>query len=147
MFRSIVLCAAVLLHPQTTGESEEAKSSRKAIEGVLTSQVDAWDKGDLVAFMAGYARSNDLTFYSGDTILKGWDATLERYQKKYQGQGNEMGKLTFRDLDIQLLSADSAVVRGRWELKRTNDSPHGLFTLIVRKTAEGWRIVHDHTSN
>jgi uncharacterized protein YbdZ (MbtH family) len=25
-------------------------------------------------------------------------------------------------------------------------TPHGLFTLIVRRLPEGWRIVHDHTS-
>ena len=35
---------------------------------------------------------------------------------------------------------------GRWELKRASDSPHGRFTLILRKTPDGWRIVHDHTS-
>jgi hypothetical protein len=25
--------------------------------------------------------------------------------------------------------------------------PSGLFTLILRKLPEGWRIVHDHTSS
>jgi ketosteroid isomerase-like protein len=24
--------------------------------------------------------------------------------------------------------------------------PHGLFTLIIKNTPDGWRIVHDHTS-
>jgi uncharacterized protein (TIGR02246 family) len=142
----IAVCLAALVSVQTGGESADAKASRAAIATVLANQVEAWNKGDLPGFMAGYLRSGDLTFYSGDTILKGWDATLQRYQKKYQGEGNEMGKLAFKDLDIQLLSPDSAVVRGRWELKRTKDNPHGLFTLILRKTPEGWRIIHDHTS-
>src|SRR5260370_35909581 len=57
-----------------------------------------------------------------------------------------MGLLTFSDLEIMPLDSDSAVVLGHWKLKRTQDRPHGRFTLIFRKTADGWRIVHDHTS-
>jgi ketosteroid isomerase-like protein len=45
-----------------------------------------------------------------------------------------------------MLSPDAAVVVGRWQLKRTNDEPHGRFTLIFKRLPEGWRIVHDHTS-
>ena len=57
-----------------------------------------------------------------------------------------MGRLRFSDLEITLLSADTAVVLGRWELKRANDHPHGRFTLLFRHFPDGWRIVHDHTS-
>jgi ketosteroid isomerase-like protein len=53
---------------------------------------------------------------------------------------------SFSDLEIARLSGDAAVVLGRWKLKRANDEPHGRFTLILRLTSEGWRIVHDHTS-
>jgi ketosteroid isomerase-like protein len=58
----------------------------------------------------------------------------------------KMGKLAFSDLEITLLSSDSAVASGRWTLKRANDQPHGRFTLILKRLPEGWRIVHDHTS-
>jgi beta-aspartyl-peptidase (threonine type) len=57
-----------------------------------------------------------------------------------------MGLLTFFDLEITSLGPDAGVVLGRWKLKRAQDQPHGRFTLIFRKTADGWRIVHDHTS-
>ena len=57
-----------------------------------------------------------------------------------------MGTLAFSDLEITLLSSDSAVASGRWTLKRANDQPHGRFTLILKRLPEGWRIVHDHTS-
>ena len=144
MFSCKPLCTCLLLAALPGGDAAEAK---KAIQKVLDDQVAAWNRGDLKGFMAGYQRSNETTFYSGNTALKGWDAVLERYQKKYQGEGKEMGKVTFRDIDIQVLSADSAVVRGRWELKLANEMPGGLFTLVFRKTAEGWRIIHDHTSN
>ena len=50
------------------------------------------------------------------------------------------------ELDIDVLSADAAVVRGRWHLKMTKEEPNGLFTLIFKRFPDGWRIVHDHTS-
>jgi beta-aspartyl-peptidase (threonine type) len=118
----------------------------KAIREVLDAQVVAWNKGDLDGFMKGYWQSEKLTFFSGATRTSGWKATLERYQKKYKADGKEMGKLTFRDLEIEELSADAAVVKGRFELDLGKDKPTGLFTLIFKKTPDGWRIVHDHTS-
>jgi ketosteroid isomerase-like protein len=50
-------------------------------------------------------------------------------------------------LEITPLGKDAAVVAGRWHLQRAKDEPHGRFTLVFRKTKEGWKIVHDHTSS
>jgi beta-aspartyl-peptidase (threonine type) len=71
---------------------------------------------------------------------------LERYRKRYQAEGREMGKLAFSELDIEMLGPDSALVRGRWQLVTSAETLGGLFTLIVKKLPDGWRIVHDHTS-
>src|SRR5437867_1828658 len=121
-------------------------SEKKAIHQVLDDQAAAWNKGDLRGFMAGYWDSAELSFFSGNSKTKGWQATLERYQKKYQGEGKEMGKLSFSELDIDVLAPDAAVVRGRFQLVTSKDKPTGLFTLLLKKLPEGWRIVHDHTS-
>jgi beta-aspartyl-peptidase (threonine type) len=123
------------------------EDARKAIQNVLDAQVAAWNKGNLEGFMAGYWKSPELSFYSGKNRTRGWQQTLDRYRKRYQGEGKEMGKLAFSDITIDLLSAENALVRGRWQLTLKNDRPEGLFTLIVRKTPQGWRIVHDHTSS
>ena len=126
---------------------DDASASKTAIQQLLDEQASAWNKGDLAGFMAGYWHSLELTFSSGKDKTRGWDATFERYKKRYQGEGREMGKLTFSELDIHVLSGDSAYVRGNWQLVLSKDKPGGLFTLILRKLPEGWRIVHDHTSN
>lgn len=118
-----------------------------AIQRVLDDQTAAWNKGDLEGFMAGYWRSPELTFYSGATVTKGWQGTLERYKTRYQGEGKEMGKVTFSDVRIDVLGPDSAIVRGKWGLVKKDEKLGGLFTLVCRKLPEGWRIVHDHTSN
>jgi beta-aspartyl-peptidase (threonine type) len=122
-------------------------TAEQAIRQVLDAQVAAWNQGDLQGFMAGYWSSPELSFFSGSQRTRGWQATLDRYVDRYQSKGQEMGQLTFRELDIELLGPDSALVRGRWQLKRSKDSPGGLFTLIFKRLPEGWRIVHDHTSS
>ena len=123
------------------------ESPEQAIRRVLDDQVKAWNRGDLEGFMAGYWKSPELTFSSGGDQTKGWQATFDRYRKRYQTGGAEMGTLSFSGLVIDLLGPDSAFVRGRWQLVRSKDRPGGIFTLIVRRFPEGWRIVHDHTSN
>jgi beta-aspartyl-peptidase (threonine type) len=115
---------------------------------VLDAQVDAWNRGDLAAFMDGYWRSGELTFFSGDQVTRGWQATFDRYRKKYQSGGAEMGKLVFTDLTVDPAGPDAAIVRGRWKLTlKDGKTPNGLFTLLMRRIDGKWRIVHDHTSS
>ncbi len=95
--------------------------------------------------MNGYARGDATEFLGGDTITRGWQTVRDRYAKKYDSR-EKMGTLTFSEIEVQTISADAALVIGRWALQRNEDEPHGRFTLIFRKLPEGWRIVHDHTS-
>ena len=139
----LLLLAAASLAPAGVPRPDETK----AIRGVLEAQVVAWNKGDLEGFMAGYWKSPELSFFSGKTKTQGWQATLDRYRKRYQAEGKEMGKLAFSELQVEQLGADHALVKGRWQLTLKDGTPGGLFTLIVRKRPEGWRIVHDHTSS
>ena len=113
---------------------------------MLSTQVAAWNRGDIEAFMDGYARTDSLRFASRASVYRGWSAALERYQTTYPDRA-AMGTLAFSHLDIQVLAPQSALVFGRWQLTRANDTPNGLFTLLVERRADGWRIVHDHTSS
>jgi ketosteroid isomerase-like protein len=142
---SLLIVCLVSSFAQSAQEDPNQKAD--AIRKVMNAQVAAWNKGDLEGYMDGYWCSPDLEFYSGTTITKGWDATLERYKKRYQQGGNEMGKLDFSELAIHTNPSDIAWVTGKWHLKMKDGSDRGgLFTLIFRKTPTGWKITHDHTS-
>jgi ketosteroid isomerase-like protein len=122
-------------------------NDKKAIERVLRTQQEAWNRHDLEGFMAGYWNSPDLTFFSGGKEQLGWQATIDRYLKTYGSLGREMGKLEFSDLRVDVLDQQAGYVRGEWKLTMSDGkTPHGLFTLVFRKFPEGWKIVHDHTS-
>jgi ketosteroid isomerase-like protein len=148
IFRTIAVFSFVLalIAQSCAAQSAAASSPEAAIRKVLNSQVDAWNRHDLEAFMAGYWNSPDLTFFSGATETHGWQPTLERYRKKYQAPGAEMGRLEFQDLQLEMLGTKAGFVRGKFRLTLSNgQQPHGLFTLVVREFPEGWRIIHDHS--
>ena len=131
--------------PVAPPDNTAGDSASVEIRKVLDGQQAAWNRGDLEGFMNGYARSDKTNFVSGDKVTRGWQTVLDGYRTKYSNRAL-MGTLAFSDLEITALGPDSAVVLGRWELKRAKDNPHGIFTLIFRRTADGWRIVQDHTS-
>src|SRR5260370_32143132 len=139
--------------PQTSqkqGEEAVEQFCAEAEEGIkhtLVSQIEAWNQGHLEGFMQGYWRLPELTFFSGGTVTKGWEPTLQRYRQRYQGQGKEMGQLDFQDLNIDLVGRKAAVVTGKWRLTLSNGTtPHGLFTLIVKRMPAGWENVDAPTT-
>jgi ketosteroid isomerase-like protein len=154
MRKKAILCILVVLSLLATIASSQEPSpndrpndSKVAVEQVLRTQQEAWNHHDLDGFMAGYWKSADLTFFSGAKQTSGWQGTLDRYRAKYSGPGNEMGKLEFSDLRIEILGPNAAFVRGAWHLTMSDGkTPHGIFTLVFRRFPDGWKIVHDHTS-
>jgi uncharacterized protein (TIGR02246 family) len=139
-----IICS-ILMAPFVCAGAEQSSNSAAEIQSVLSAQQDAWNRGDIDAFMNGYARSASTVFISEDEVRRGWETVRDRYRVKYSDRA-KMGALSFSDIEVMMLSPDAAVVLGRWRLKRANDEPHGRFTLIFKRLPEGWRIVHDHTS-
>ena len=144
LFAFVVVAALVSSASVWAAETENNTASE--IQRVLSAQQDAWNRGDIDRFMNGYWRSEKTVFVSGDEVTRGWQKVLDRYKAKYSDSA-KMGRLTFSEIEITSLSNDSAVAHGSWKLKRTNDEPHGRFTLIFRHFPDGWKIVHDHTSS
>jgi uncharacterized protein (TIGR02246 family) len=122
-----------------------AAPQENAVRQVLDEQVAAWNQGDLARFVRTYDES---AIVAGAQPTRGRAEILARYRKRYASR-DRMGTLSFSDLEIQLLSADYASVLGRWHLARTTaagGATGGIFTLLVRRTKDGWKIVLDHTS-
>ncbi|HBB87465.1 MAG TPA: DUF4440 domain-containing protein [Blastocatellia bacterium] len=143
----ILIAASLLLLlgvASTFGQTRAAKDAN-AIRAVLDMQVAAWNRGDIEGFMNGYERSEKTVFVGGDNVTRGWQTVLDRYKRNYDTR-EKMGTLTFSDLEITPLGNDNALVLMRWHLQRTKDEPHGRSTLIMRRTKQGWKIVHDHSS-
>ncbi|EGM68115.1 YybH family protein [Shewanella sp. HN-41] len=116
------------------------------IAQMLKGQEDAWNRGDLDAYMQGYWKSGQLRFVSNGKFRYGWDETLAAYKKNYPNKA-ALGELKFTIAEIKMLSNYAAMVVGRWDLHRQKDAPTGVFTLLVEKIDDRWVITMDHSSD
>jgi uncharacterized protein (TIGR02246 family) len=144
----LALAALLLLLPsaQTFAVAQTAAESA-GIVAVIEKSADDWNRGDLEAFVQCYEQSPETTFV-GTEVSRGTAEVLSRYQRAYPDP-QRMGKTTFSELQARPLTAELAIVTGRFHLQRDAQSggdKSGLFTLVMRKGADGWRIIHDHTS-
>ena len=147
-----IFTAHAAAHEAQTSTSKE--SDEAAIKITLTAQIEAWNRGDVASFMQSYEDSPETTFIGTTSIRKGFQTILARYKENYSTR-EQMGTLTFKDLDIRLLPSASgrveyAVVTGHFHLERsakgaaTKDD--GIFSLVWHKSKGQWKIVLDHTS-
>ncbi len=141
----LAACCCAGCRPAAPPAAFDQAADEAAIRAVLQQQQDAWNRGDVDAFMDGYARTDSLRFASGGAVQQGWQATLERYHRAYPDRA-AMGTLSFELRQVRVLSPRWAFVFGAYALERADDRPTGLFTLLFEKRPEGWRVVHDHTS-
>ena len=117
------------------------------MKAVLARQQEAWNCGDIRAFMQEYLNSPELALV-GKQVTCGYDATLERYLKAYPTPA-AMGRLTFSDVEVHALGKTHAWVMGRFHLERTAEgggNAGGRYTLIFTRTKQGWKMALDHTS-
>lgn len=130
-----------------------ATDDAAAIRQVLADQQAAWNRGDVETFMHGYKDAPDTTFVGG-SVRKGYQAILASYRKHYANNA-QMGRLTFSDVDVRMLPCAQgevryAVVTGRFHLDRSEHGEaaqdDGVYSLLWEKTAQGWKIILDHSS-
>lgn len=151
------LCIASLLLSATlsTAAVAQANSSTMAVMPqaqldvvkVLLAQERAWNDGKIDEFLSGYAKSPQTTFI-GESVQHGSDTLAQRYHNTYPNR-DTMGTLAFSDLDPRLLDDRFAVITGRYHLERSRKgggNADGVFSLVLEKMADGWKIILDHTS-
>lgn len=121
------------------------QSDAANIRRIMQSSEDAWNHGDINAFMQGYWKSDSVMFIGNAGIVYGWQQTLERYKKAYP-TGEAMGMLKFTLLEVKPLSGSYYFVVGKWHLTRKSGDIGGIFDLLFEKIKGEWLIIADHSS-
>jgi ketosteroid isomerase-like protein len=152
LIAGFALCAGGTIWPVKSHVEAGARPGDKLRDGdpeviakILTSQQDAWNRGDIEAFLEGYWHSPDVSFSGSSGMTRGFQAVRERYHKNYADRA-AMGELDFSQLEFRRLGPNAELVLGHWHLKREKGDVGGVFTLVFQRFPDGWRIVHDHTS-
>jgi ketosteroid isomerase-like protein len=136
--------------PQASAQDENlhtASHEELEIVKVLLVQEKAWNSGDLDSYLKGYKNSPE-TVFMGRQISRGYPQIADDYRKNYPNR-TIMGTLSFSELEAHPISDTLAVCLGRYHLdrpKKDGGSADGIFSLVLEKTDQGWKIILDHTS-
>ncbi len=149
---AITLFAAVLLaspamYSQDLQALTTASRDQLDVVKVLLAQQAAWNRGDIAAFAQSYKDAPD-TLVVTRQISRGFAGLVEEYRHDYPTKA-AMGTLTYSELEARPLDAQFAIVLGKYRLdrgKKEGGSAEGMFTMVLEKTAAGWKIILDHTT-
>lgn len=140
----------LLLAAPAWAQNPASERVKTEVTRSLQDGVEAWNAGDLDRFMTGYVRTPEMTFTAGGKVVRGYDALQQRYQTTYGNSKASMGQLRFENIEVWELGPNFALALGEWILllpgKGVGEQVKGIFSLVLERTGEGWKILHDHTS-
>ncbi|MGD2216439.1 MAG: nuclear transport factor 2 family protein, partial [Gemmatimonadales bacterium] len=117
-----------------------------AVDSLLTASEDSWNGGDLDGFLYWYKRGEETSFMGAVGPIYGWETIRSRYAPRFE-LGAKRDSLRFEGLQTRPLAPWLGLATARYVLFQADSiSSQGIFTLVLERTAEGWRIIHDHSS-
>lgn len=124
----------------------EPAALHAAADALLTESAEAWNAGDLDGFLYWYRRGPTTTYIGASGLLHGWDAIRARYAPTFEPDAAR-DSLRFEELETRPLAHGLGLATARYVLFSGDSiTSEGVFTLVLEQTAEGWRIIHDHSS-
>ncbi len=135
--------------PARAPQQDATDPAVKAVNAAFNALIDAIRRADAEAAMSVYWKSPHLLIfnYNGTTTTT-WDQVRANRASSYPKMGNI--KLDVRDVRVQLLGRDAALVTCLWTQSQTFDgkpeSSTGRLSLVFRRIGTEWKIFHTHTS-
>lgn len=139
--------AAIQASAQEENPLRTASRLELDVVKVVLAQETAWNNGDIGGYLKGYKDSPN-TIFMGRQISRGFAQIAEDYRKNYPDR-SLMGTLEFSELEAHPVSDSLAICLGKYHLERARKDggpADGVFSLLLEKTDDGWKIIFDHTS-
>jgi ketosteroid isomerase-like protein len=136
MFIALILATGTLRAQQGNAEKQVIQAMNEAAE--------QWNKGDLDGYMALYDTAATMMLPKGRTRVNGM---RELYEQYYFENGKPKQLLGYDTYEFTALGKEYALLTGRFILKANDKMKErtGTFSLVFLHTANGWKILHDHS--
>ncbi len=127
-------------------EGADPAAFHAAVDSLLSESENSWNGGDLDGFLYWYKRGEQTSFMGAEGPIYGWETIRSRYAPRFE-PGADRDSLRFEDLQTRPLAPWLGLATARYVLFQADSiTSQGIFTLVLERTTEGWRIIHDHTS-
>ena len=144
---ALVSCRSAGQLPAAAERATDDRELTRQIVAQLDRAAGDWNRGDLDAFVSDYAPESTTTFVDGRRARHGFDFIRNNYAPRF-APGARRDSLHFEEVEVRRLSPTLSLVTARYILQRGGTvSASGPFTLVMERRAEGWRILHDHSSS
>lgn len=144
---AVLLLAAAAACATAQPAPRAAGNPQNDIVAGLTESAAAWNRGDLDGFLKPYLNAPTTTYIERD-VVRGVPAIRESYSRSWFRGGRPAGELSYSGIEVRPLGPNHALAVGHWRvvMRETGQPRTGIFSLTYERTAEGWKIVHDHSS-
>ena len=128
------------------GQDDPSKNDVLTAFNALVKGIEAANVDDVTG---AYWNSPQLVLFNNNgTVTRGWEQMRTNRQSSYAKLKDV--KLEVRDVRVQMLGRDGAVVAFLWTQSQTYDgapdTATGRTTLVFRRIGKQWRVVHAHIS-
>jgi len=114
---------------------------------VILAQRDAWNKGDLDAYLSHYKNAPDTQAVLA-SLVRGLDNIRAAYRLNFPNK-ESMGDIEDSDVGVRALGDNFALATGRYHLNRSKKAGgpvEGTFTELFEKTSAGWQIIFSEST-
>jgi uncharacterized protein (TIGR02246 family) len=121
---------------------------RSEVQQVVRAYVDAANRADVTVMMEMMSRGPGASSINDGSITRGWDAIRTANDAVI---GKVSSKMTLGSIDVLPLGGANALVIAPVTITVTTDEgssgESGATTLVLEKSAKGWKIIHEHYSS
>ena len=138
--------------PRATGRRAGASRNEptsKDVRATFEALLDGIRAANVDLVTGVYWNSPQLVLFNNNgTVTRGWEQMRKNRESSYPNLKDV--KLTERDVRVQMLGRDGAVVTCLWtqsqNYKDTPETATGRMTIVFRRIGTAWKAVHLHTS-
>lgn len=126
-------------------DDPRAIEAHDEVQALVFKMTERWNAHDIAGYMDGVWKSKDFLMVIDGQETRGWAEAYAAYQRGYSNL-SLMGSLVCERLETQLMTPELALVVDRWTLYLKGGKVLGTSTMVVRKFADTWKIISDHSS-
>ena len=144
------LCSAALALCACTAPPPPPPLTSAEVQQFVRDYASATNSADASKIMAMVLRDPTVSSISGGRIDRGWEAMQVSVNA---GLEQRKGNIELDNVDVTPLSAEAAVAMGTLKVRGIHhvgnmivDNLPAAFTIVVKRTPDGLRLVHEHYS-